>query len=409
METSRVGKALWLVAVAVLLCSCQESIRYSWKEQVPPAASVQDVKVVQVMDFKSQVKYESGMFTGQTQADQSFGSMVATQLGERIQQSERVKVAPAGTDLKKLLDSRDVMDALVNDGVMKPEVREKVQKISGADAIIVGEVSCSAKKDETNISTPYGSFPVKTISATAGVNFRMYSLKSGSTLLSKSLSKNKSGLGWGTTSDQAIQPLVSQCVDEFCQGLFGGTVMHAGKMFADTPELKAIIQPLEAGVSVDKVVEKLDAYAKAHPESADALFDLGAAAYSKGDKKGADNMIQEAMMKPGADAKAYKSAYDEMMAGVAIRRSLEVRNSGRSFGVTISGISFRDFKEFQKRLQATDGIKLVSDGPVKNNVVNFGVRTLFVREDLVDALCKQLPGAVPSVKGNNITLSIPEK
>jgi hypothetical protein len=236
-------------------------------------------------------------------------------LGERLERSGTYKLVAADADLKKILDNRDVMNALVNEGVMKADVKDKLQKLTSAQALVVGEVSCSAKKDETSIPMgSYGSLPMKSISASVTTNFRVYSVKTGDTILSRTISKSKSGHGWQTAST-ALMPLVNQCVDEFCLSLVGGEVTHTGKMFADSKELEEIIKPLDAAVAPEKVAESLEAYSKAHPESGAVLYDLGVIAYSKGDKANADKLIEDAKMKPGADAKAFQKAYEEMQAG----------------------------------------------------------------------------------------------
>jgi curli biogenesis system outer membrane secretion channel CsgG len=315
VRSARAGRiALW-AAVALGIASCTPSLRVTWKERLSGALPP-DVKTMQVLQFKSQVKHEAGAFTGSAVEDEAYGKTVTTTLTDRIQSSGSHKIIPGEVDLKKFLESRDVMDMLVNEGVMKPEVREKVQKISGADAIMVGEVSCSARKDETHISIPRfgGSLPVKSISATVTVNFRVYSVKTGNSILSDSVTKSKGGLG-SQAADQAIMPLITQCVDDFCMKLLGSEVTRNGRMFAgdEEAELRAMIQPLESGV-IDplNISERLEAYAKAHPESAAAIYDLGVLAYIKGDKATADKLIQEAMMKPGAEIKEYSNAYKEM-------------------------------------------------------------------------------------------------
>ena len=316
MRRSKARIVLVAVAVALVAGSCMTSVQVTWKERLEGALP-RDAKAVSILDFKSQVKYESGLFSGGTEADQSYGKSVSTMLGERLASSGNYKVVPADADLKKVLDNRDVMDALVNEGVMKADVKDKLQKLSGAQALVVGEASCSAKKDETNIPMgSYGTLPMKSISASVTANFRVYSVKTGDCLLSKTITKSKSGLGWQTAS-QALMPLVTQCVDEFCLAFMGGEVTRSGRMFVgkDENELNAIIQPLDAGVSPERVGEKLEAYAKAHPESAAALYDVGVLTFIKGDNAAADKMVEDAMMKPGADAKEFRKAYDDMKAG----------------------------------------------------------------------------------------------
>jgi hypothetical protein len=157
---------------------------------------------------------------------------------------------------------------------------------------------------------------MKTINASVTVNFRVYLVKTGYCIMAKAVTKSKGGLGW-KAADQAIMPLVADCVNEFALGFLGGEVVRSGQMFAGSKEeeLKAMIEPLEAGVDPLRIADKLDAYAKAHPESACALYDLAVIAFIKGDKQGAETMLNDAMMKPGADAKTFKKAYDEMLAG----------------------------------------------------------------------------------------------
>ncbi len=308
--------ALMAIGMILALTACQgNTIRVSWKEQLTGAVPA-DVKAIQVLDFKSEVKHETGTYTSGSAADQSYGKTLATTLAERIQQAGRFKVLPADADMKKFLDSRDVMDALVNEGVMKPEVKEKLQKVPGLDAILVGEVSCSTRKDEHQLSLRGYNLPLKTINATVTVNFRMLSVKTGTTILPRTITKSKGGIG-AQAVDQALMPLITQAVDEFSRDLLGGEVVRNGKMFVGEKEdeLRGILQPLEAGVSPDRITDKLEAYAKAHPDSAAALYNLGVLAFMKGNREGAQKLIEDAMMKPGADAREFKRAYDEMAGG----------------------------------------------------------------------------------------------
>jgi len=314
----RTKRRIVLVAMAVALAvgSCMPTVQVTWKERLEGALPP-DAKAVSVLDFNSQVKYESGLFSSGTEADQTYGKSVATMLGERLENSGTYKLVAAEADLKKVLDNRDVMNALVNEGVMKADVKDKLQKLSGAQALVVGEVACSAKKDETRLPMgSYGTIPIKSISASVTANFRVYSVKSGDCILSKTITQSKTGQGWQTAS-QALMPLVTQCVDEFSTALMGGEMTRTGKMFGDSKELEEIIKPLDAGVSPDRVAGELDAYSKAHPDSGAALYDLGVIAFMKGDRAGADKMVEDAKMKPGADAKGFQKAYEEMQAGGA--------------------------------------------------------------------------------------------